>query len=191
MVKYFHTFKYDVDDDDDEGFQIDGSGHLEIHVLMYLIADKYDVPDLRALAVKNFNKGAVELYDHALKLWPSIRLIWEKTTPLHTDLRGAALNAWLCAYKGVESEKETQDYVKSLRELPEFAVTLAVAYGWSYTNRGCEACSRHIDHKLIAFEAREHELFAECGHCSQGVRLEPGKRELRGRLRVEDHRTLP
>lgn len=180
MVTYFHTFDYNFKAAPGPFDKL----LLEKHARMYLIADKYDVPDLKVLSVKKFGQSAAALSDRPLHMVPAIKFIWDHTTSSHKDIRSEAINAWVVAEHEVGAGEKSQSTIKSLAKVPEFAAELAVMYGTNYTvdePRFCVECKCGTG---IYADSIKYLQEAECGVCYQIGDFLPDTAEMtNGRLK--------
>ena len=149
---------------------------------VYRLADKYEVPDLKALAVKRFRFAASVYYDNGSDLLLALKLLYENTTSVHADIRSAAVDAWLCRNRISDGEEDSQAFTKSLTEMPQFAADLATRYAKSYSGSygrfqvHC-VCGRPIeDYSYHAFVAKQ------CQDCGSNTRWRKATVSLCGTL---------
>ena len=112
--------------------------NLDDQIKMYLIADKYDVPGLKELALEKFKAAAKADCDWAYRILMAIELIYEKTVTSYQDLRSAALDAWLCGDRMPEDNDDRVELSMRLQGVPEFTAELAIHYVQSYPSQGKE-----------------------------------------------------
>ena len=117
MITYFYKFDYGND-----------ATTPEEHVRVYIVADKYDVPDLKALAVRRFECTAPGYFDGLDACLPIVKLIYDNTTRKNQDIRIAAIVAWLRGSQNLKAEEQSKQLTAGLIEMPEFAAELATAY---------------------------------------------------------------
>lgn len=90
MIDYFYGFDYEDAHDKITGF----SDPLELNAAVYIVAAKYDVPDLKKLAVKHFTRAAPQSAFRHESPVEAVRLALTGTP--HTDraLRDVVLEYW-------------------------------------------------------------------------------------------------
>ena len=117
MMTYFYNQDYGNE-----------STTLMDHVQVYLITDKYEAPDLKALAVSKFEGDSFHPAVDTPTLLAAARVIYDNTTQAHQDIRSVGIEAWLRKAEGKQISYKTSSIREDLCAIPEFAVDLLTYY---------------------------------------------------------------
>lgn len=164
MINYFYKFDYETDLRDGAFTDV-----LELHACVYAVADKYEVLDLKQLAMSKFAADAASVIAQTRNPLPAIKSVYSATHWSDKGLRDIVLQFWSAASGMVIKQQGPDAVEKTLQETPEFAVALAMKYctqpavsyksscscGWNWRNVGkallhsrkCDRCERGIDWK--------------------------------------------
>jgi len=96
MVYYFYNFNYRTGSDSTKPTETKSWPALSVHIQMYSIADKYDVPGLRTLALEKFKASIVVPHTTCGILTNATHAINKLQLPeADTALRDLLVDAWL------------------------------------------------------------------------------------------------
>ncbi|KAI7261653.1 hypothetical protein KC345_g9685 [Hortaea werneckii] len=125
MIKYFYSFDYATDADDDELF----ADPLVMHAHVYVVADKYGVEDLKQLACRKFTDLVPEIVPQNLDPTAAIRLIYTATPDQESNkLRKVATTAWCLLSHQIVDYVGQAAVDRLLRNVPDLAVDIAHQY---------------------------------------------------------------
>ncbi|GAB1727965.1 hypothetical protein NU195Hw_Modified_72t1 [Hortaea werneckii] len=125
MIKYFYSFDYATDADDDELF----ADPLVMHAHVYVVADKYGVEDLKQLACRKFTDLVPEIVPQNLDPTAAIRLIYTATPDQESNkLRKVATTAWCLLSHQIVDYVGQAAVDRLLRDVPDLAVDIAHQY---------------------------------------------------------------
>ncbi|KAI7488117.1 hypothetical protein KC357_g2405 [Hortaea werneckii] len=125
MIKYFYSFDYATDAKIDGAF----ANPLEMHVHVYVVADKYGVEDLKQLACRKFTNLLPEIVPQNLDPTGAIRLIYTATPDQESSkLRKVATTAWSLLSHQIVDYIGQAAVDQLLRDVPELAVEMARQY---------------------------------------------------------------
>lgn len=125
MVDFFYTFEYST-------YEIDVNEPgmppiLLIDAWMWVIADKYDVPDLKAYALSSFESEAADMSSGSTSYTKDVFItvvpyIYSNTPPNDDSLRRATIRMWRhCGYSAVGCAVKGPEWKDLLGEYPAFA----------------------------------------------------------------------
>jgi len=125
MVQFFYNMDYD---DEVKGIEGKDISRLQVHVRMFAIGDKFDIPVLRSLAAEKYgNRCSLSWND--LEFLGSIREIYTSTPDSIPELRNVAVSVALCKVQDMQKSKDVKEvYEGLLKEVPEFARHLLSEY---------------------------------------------------------------
>lgn len=109
---------YDSYDEEEEETQVDES-HLFLHTKVYALAEKYDIPSLKALARQKFEMAVACNYDSP-ELPEAIEEIYCSTLDTDRGLRDIILELFNC-YPQLAT---TPDILQVIKDLPSLAMEL-------------------------------------------------------------------
>jgi len=156
MLRYFYTGKYNEPINESEGLHL----KLQVQVLTYNLADKYDVPTLMALTKKRFKTtlGAGPATEEFLSVVADVY-----TIPTSTNaLRSIAVNYARKIFRDMMQSPDLEMLRATLQDVPEFAFDVLQLFAKtpvpSLTGH-CQSCGPNQ-----AAEA----LQARCINCGKG-----------------------
>ncbi|RSL38682.1 hypothetical protein CEP54_016394, partial [Fusarium duplospermum] len=115
-------YKEDADDSDADDAASDDS-HLIIHVRVFALAEKYDIPPLKVLSLKKF-KAAIQLYWKSKYLAEAAREAYTSTIADIQDMRKAVVDILFTQRALLDEE-----YIRGLlREVPDIAFDLLMQF---------------------------------------------------------------
>lgn len=96
-----------------------------LHVKMYIMGDKYDIPTLRVVAKQNFEELS-DRHAYNLALIPLIQLIYEGTGAGESGLRATIINLML-RFRRLDDLKENPFFDNVMQNQPDFTYDLSRA----------------------------------------------------------------
>lgn len=143
MVEFFYSLDYDEVEDTEKN----GVSPLQLHARMFAIGDRFDIPDLRVVAVQKYLNRCSLSWDD-LEFLGSIREIYTSTPDSIPQLRNAAVSvAWKKARSMQDTEGVRKVYEEVTKEVPEFTRHLLSEYvnhgvnESSWKKRKLESCN--------------------------------------------------
>ena len=98
--------------------EIEPDNIASLHVTMYIMGDKYDIPTLRDTAKQHFKKF-VDVHAHELAFVPLIKSIYEGTSAGDSGLRTEIINVTL-KFRNLDHLRENPDFDRILQGKPDF-----------------------------------------------------------------------
>ncbi|KAK4505493.1 hypothetical protein PRZ48_003456 [Zasmidium cellare] len=162
MIDYFYGFDYEDAHDKITGF----SNPLELNAAIYTIADKYDVPDLKKLAVKHFARAAPHSAFREESPVEAIRMIYTGTPSTDRHLRDLAIQYWM-SFSGAFSGGQGAKIATGLaHEVPEFAAETLLLHIKPWADRFEATCVPQIGDRAYMSVKTVHEVFHQkCPNC--------------------------
>ncbi|KAK5137609.1 hypothetical protein LTR08_007904 [Meristemomyces frigidus] len=129
MVEFFHTFDYNADSTYIHGNDTTKPAVLVLHAMVFTIADKYEIPDLKTHALRKLQAKANErVADYAeFASGPCAQLVAYVYThaPPHDDsLQRAAVGLWTRANNDLVHHTSKGDMERLVSEYPVFGADL-------------------------------------------------------------------
>ncbi|KAB8292166.1 hypothetical protein EYC80_007909 [Monilinia laxa] len=119
MINFLYTQDYD-DTTTSEESQIEPHGPLLVNTMLYILADKYDIPPLKTLATKKFER-ALRTDWNSPSFTASLNLLYEQLPESDTCLTSRALRA-ACLH--ARDLKDREDFTALCRSNPDIAYDL-------------------------------------------------------------------
>lgn len=130
MIEYFYEFKYGkaLDDFDfDSRSESEPSNLYEAHAQVFSIADKYDIPGLKEIAIEQFR----ECFD-ASRSWAqdsadfliATPFIYRHAPPNDRRLCREVLHCWQSGEWSTVAFSGREEFVQLLADVPDFAADL-------------------------------------------------------------------
>ena len=136
MIKFSYTFDYETKN------ETSYANFLELHAGVYATAEKYEVPDLKKLAVTKFRNDIVS--SKKISPLPAIRLIYSSTPSSDRGFRDVILDLWQVASTPIIEQRGLDIVDRFMRDNPTFASDMALNYGKDRVSpRNCR-CGRLI-----------------------------------------------
>lgn len=134
MLKYFYTGKYNEPLDESEELHL----KLQVQVLTYNLADKYDVPTLMGLAEKRFKAslGAGPTTEEYLSVVADVYTI---PTPTNA-LRAIAVEYARKEFRNMMQGPDVELLRATLQDVPEFAFDLLQLFANAPLTGHCHNC---------------------------------------------------
>ena len=138
MITFFYTFDYDDSMAGDSAVE-DGSArprdHMQMNAYVYALADKYQVANLKSLALEKFKAGAdvtaaAGMISAAKTVFKHFRLP-EKDV----ELKQSMLNLWLLALPDLIAEMDVLSLTTLVAEIPELAAMVFAALSVSMVDQ--------------------------------------------------------
>jgi hypothetical protein len=121
MIKYFYTFTYDETPPRAE------TSSLGLHARIYTIADKYEVLDLKAIALENFEHAVSSSCKNGKVMVEGARALTECNPPptCDTTLHDLMIEAWLHGGEELFADVGEAELDSFLTEVPWLAAAFA------------------------------------------------------------------
>lgn len=153
MLKFFYTSKYHEPADESEELR----PRLEMQILTYNLADKYDVPDLMELVGKRF-KSTLGTKIPPEEYFPLVLLLYTLPTP--TDaLKNIVVEYARVNFRDILHSPDLESMRTTILDLPEFAFDVLQLFANAPLRGHCYSCG-----SMQAAEA----LQARCVKCRKG-----------------------
>ena len=154
MVTFFYNADYDDELPDGTEFS-----RLQLHIRMFALADKYDIPDLSIVAAKKYSSGCDTSWNPS-EFLTSIRDVYETTPPSSRTLRNLACIAIrMHLPQMLDDESIGGMYEETLTESPEFAKDLLRSYVHNPLYGSCATCGSSQPMEVLQ---------ARCRKCGKG-----------------------
>ena len=143
MLKYFYTGKYNEPINESKALRF----QLQVQVLTYNLADKYDVPTLMGLAEKKF-KATLDRWPMAEEYLSVVRDVYTIPTPSNA-LRAIAVDYARVNFRDIMQSIDIDILRSTLQDEPEFAFDVLQSFvnapmlgrcSWCGPNQKAEAC---------------------------------------------------
>lgn len=146
MVHYFYNFDYDDSDISHTAPKMRSS--LRIHVQMYSLGDKYDIPGLRTLALEKFkNASSVSAGSWSVLAQATYEINKAKLPECDTSFRDLMVNAWLLTGCATEiSKKHPKGFASLMSSAPWLSLGIhrhtlqLLKYSHVAKQASCEQC---------------------------------------------------
>lgn len=116
---------------------------LEVNATVYALAEKYECPDLKTMAIKKFGYAAKEMIIDR-EVLETIRIVYDSTPSSDRGLRDICVTLWTIAGAQMVAENERATFQKFIEEVPGFAVDIAMRFASTMGKAQIrEACSCH------------------------------------------------
>ena len=160
MIHFFYTCDYDdrvVLRKDDQGNDV-VRNTLCVNADVYAIADKYDIPDLKALALEKSKIAAKAIYMHPARMLGAVRHIYTKVQTMASDtaLRALVVDAWLMGGSALHEGVGKEKFTELVRQAPEFAADLTIRFAAGFEQHGnrkrlyCSGCNRYAEYSFLS-----------------------------------------
>jgi len=140
MIDYFYGFDY-KDEPKPKG-KLKHS--TEINVAVYAIADKYEIVDLKSLAIKKFGLAIGNFITKKQDPLEVIRAVYETTPPNERGLRDVCVDIWTMGVINVKDPESKSRAQRLFEDMPQFATDIAFKLASNTSTTRMEmACSCH------------------------------------------------
>lgn len=157
MIMFFYSMNYD--DDIPEAAELETVSLLQLHARMFALGDRYDIPGLRDVAVKNYSSRCAVSWE-PLEFLKSLCDVYERTPSSIRHLRNAAcISMRKKLPKMLDDKAVAAAYEEVLIEVPEFTKDMLGIYVTAPLYGDCSTCGSNQ-----AFEA----LQVRCNGCGKG-----------------------
>lgn len=163
MIDYFYGFDYEDSHDTITAF----SNILELNAAVYVVADKYQVPDLKKLAVKHFAKAAPDSALRRESPKEAIKLAFTGTPATDRALRDLVLEYWMVFAKILTEDSATTSSIA--QEVPEFAAEALNKTAETTSLRFYTECSasKYTTNKFVDVSRIPEMLTCTCYSCGK------------------------